>query len=151
LIADQTLPHPVWPLELNIAVRYFDCGLVSFYPCTYNCSAALKIAKAAFAEVLAADPGHARAMRRLLSAPVLYTEYQGIYAFPDAQDCDGGIVYTTVKKTTSNRVGRLLEQGSRLQHNIRGGITVMRGSVPIGSIGGRNLRLLQFAGSDTGP
>jgi hypothetical protein len=145
VIADQTAASQPWPFLLNIVTRYFGKALLSFYPCSFTCSAAHAMAQAAFDELLWVSEEDARAMRRLLAAAVLYTEYQGIYLFPEATWKDGKLRYGEVLMTTRNRIGVRLLEGERLVVGDTGHIEIVGRAKPIGSIGGANVRLLAFS------
>lgn len=69
--AARTRPEGPWPWELN------NCFvmLVPFFPCHYECPAALRWARATLAELRAEDPSIVAALERWLSRPVLYFDH----------------------------------------------------------------------------
>jgi hypothetical protein len=148
VLADQTPGPEPWSFLLNIATRYFGTALLSFYPCSFTCRSARSIALRVFKEIQRVSPRDASAMQRLLAAPILYTEYQGIYAFPDSSWENGGLQYRQVLMTTHNRVGRMLLRGDRINLYDEDRIEIARHGRAIGKIGGTNVRLLRFALED---
>jgi hypothetical protein len=150
VVADQTPGPQPWSFLLNIVGRYFGTALLSFYPCSFSCTVARGLASTAFAEIAQVAPNDASAIRSLLSAPCLYTEYQGIYAFPDATWDDGFLRYYDVLMTTRNRIGAALREGSHLNVAHDGRLEISNRGRSVGTIGGANVRLMVFAAEESG-
>jgi hypothetical protein len=147
LIADQTAQASPWPWRLNVAARYFERALVSFYPCSFACAAAHEIAEATFGVLASVDVRQARALRRFLAAPILYTEYRGIYAFSGARWDGERLRYRAVRMTTRNRLGALLARGDAVELSNETA-SVFRGREVLSEFAATNLRLLRYAEED---
>ena len=61
-----------WPWELN----NLFVALVPFYPCSYQCTAALAYARATLAQAETSHPGLTARVRQVLARPVLYFDHE---------------------------------------------------------------------------
>lgn len=68
--ARTTAPGP-WPWELN----ELHARLIAFYPCRYDCAAALAVARATVAAIDAASAGSAARLCAALTATVVYLDH----------------------------------------------------------------------------
>ena len=68
--ARTTAPGP-WPWELN----ELHARLIAFYPCRYDCAAALAVARATVAAIDTAQPGTDARLRTALTAAVVYLDH----------------------------------------------------------------------------
>jgi hypothetical protein len=83
----------VFPAWTNVAPQYFGYGLISFYPCSFFCERAKTVAIRSHQVLSGYDPGLADEFLRYARAPVLYTEYEGIYLFHDAKLAGNTMIY----------------------------------------------------------
>jgi hypothetical protein len=144
LVADQTpMPQP-WPFFLNIAARYFNKSLISFYPCSFGCEAALSIARQAYALLKHVSPEGAADFTEQLSSSILYTEYRGIYLFPGSRWTGSDLHYKNVQMTARNLLGKQLLRGDRLKPMAPAYIEIAAGDRLLGKVCGTNIRLLVF-------
>ncbi|MBW2992235.1 DUF483 domain-containing protein [Candidatus Woesearchaeota archaeon] len=97
----------VFPKELNIAARYFDFNLLPFFPHSFNCEKALKLAKAYLATIINNDPSLAADIARKLNCGVVYTENAGVCLLEDPK-LDGE--YLSYSNAVSTQKGRLLDE-----------------------------------------
>jgi hypothetical protein len=146
IVADQTTSSAPWPFLLNIAPRYFEECLVSFYPCSYTCPNALEIAVEAYTLINYYLPDYGRRLRKIFCSAVLYTEYRGVYLFPWSR-LDGEFVSYDPRElmmTTSNRIGALLKMGNRILFSAPDHIAVMKNVATLGVLKGENVRFMVF-------
>ena len=73
------LPH-----QTNNVGRYFGYGLVYHFPCSYSCRNTIDQIEKILRTVESDDQEVAVAYREKLKKPILYTEYDGIYCFPES-------------------------------------------------------------------
>lgn len=79
-------PPRCWHWELN----NFFTMLLPFFPCRYDCTAALGYARSALAELDRAHPGACADLQRILSRPLLYFSHQQLLTFEGR--CRGDLV-----------------------------------------------------------
>lgn len=144
IVADRTAAPRPWPHLLNMATRYFGHALVSFYPCSFDCGAAAVLARGAIDIVRAVAAADAEHVERMLSTPVLYTEYRGIYRFEGATWDGTCLSYNGVDGTARNRLSDLLAAGRQVIELEDGRFSVRAGGRQLGVFGGTNARLLVF-------
>lgn len=105
------------PFLLN-TLWYFDAGFIEYWPCSFRCREALRDAAIAYMLLRKFLPDIAAKMKKILKAPVIYTEYSGVFILSGAKyDADAAILtYSPHKilKTADTSLYRLLLQGNRL-------------------------------------
>lgn len=74
----ENKPYP-WKWQINIVSQYFGGSLISFFPCSFNCSEAKKVSQNALSIIAKVDERWARTTRNLSKGVFLYTEYRGIH------------------------------------------------------------------------
>jgi hypothetical protein len=146
IVADQTPTPAPWSYLLNIAGRYFERSLLSFYPCSFDCREARKIANETLKLVKKYIPEYEIELVDSLKSPVLYTEYFGVYMFLSAKVKRNIIEYSpgNLRMTTANRIGADLKQGRRLVIHDMHHVTIQRGSKIIRTLQGGNVRALVY-------
>ena len=70
--------------HLNYVAQYFGYSLISFFPCSFECTQAIEKAKKGFSILKDVAPDLAEETLQYLKMPILYTEYRGLYAFGDS-------------------------------------------------------------------
>lgn len=108
---------PLFSGWANIAAQYFGYGLISFYPCTLFCAKAQSQAREAYEIIGIYDPALAqKAYEKALTA-VLYTEYEGIYAFPGASRQGNQLYYNgaNVECTLNGVLADIITRGNNLK------------------------------------
>jgi len=97
----------IFPKELNIAGRYFDFNLLPFFPHSFRCPEALKLARSYLALITDHDPALAVELAKKLARGVIYTEKMGVYLL-DEPVLKGG--YLNFEKASSSQKGILLDE-----------------------------------------
>ena len=148
LVADQTIHDGPWSFLLNTAARYFIKNLISFYPCSYICEKAKAISKQYFNILQEYLPDYAIELKNIMSSPVLYTEYRGIYIFPQANLDNNLLRYNPdrILMTTQNSLGKAICQGTELIINHSDSVDIINGKNTLKTVQGDNVRMLLFNG-----
>jgi hypothetical protein len=136
------LPFDPW---LNVAVRYFGTCLISFFPCSFHCTAANAEARRTYALLSACNKSWARSFLDAHYGNVLYTEMHGVHHLRNRMV--GGVINydsRTLISTEDNKVGHLLRQGNRLRILTPQHVVIERGVTPVGSLSGGALRVCVF-------
>jgi hypothetical protein len=71
--------------RMNIFGRYFGYELLQHFPCSFRCRPSLGLAMRYHSVLEDREPEHARWLTHLLRSPILYTDFGGVFMFPDAQ------------------------------------------------------------------
>ena len=110
---------PNWPYHhgTNIAAQYFDSCLISFYPCTFQCSAAANVTIDTHRVLASYDRVWADGLLASHHDAILYTEYEGIYCLRGARYRRDMLHYdpARVEATIDGVLSQLLVQGNRLR------------------------------------
>lgn len=69
----------------NIFGRYFGYQLVHHFPCRFTCMDTLRLAQRYEAALKDNEPQYVSKLATILSAPVFYTDYAGVFSFPDGR------------------------------------------------------------------
>ena len=148
LVADQTTHDGPWSFLLNTAARYFMKNLISFYPCSYTCEKAKAISRQYFNILQDYLPDYAIELKNIMSSPVLYNEYRGIYIFPHANLDNNLLRYNPdrILMTTQNSLGKAICKGSVIRINQSDSVDILKGRNTIKTIQGDNVRMLLFNG-----
>lgn len=116
-VLDHT--EPGWPYRhgANIAVQYFDSGLLSFYPCSFHCAAAAQVTLDSHRVLARYDRVWADGLLAAHHDAFLYTEYEGIYRLRGARYRRDTLHYDSdrVESTLNGVLGHLVRQGDRLR------------------------------------
>lgn len=80
-VLDQTAGTPPYDFRLNYVAQYFGYSLISFFPCSFQCHPAARVAQRTLELLQRYVPQLATETVRLQRCPVLYTEYRGLYLF----------------------------------------------------------------------
>lgn len=96
----------------NYVSQYFGYALLSFFPCSFNCQHAAKLAQNTFDLIYPIVPEEAERILHFQKQPILYTEYRGIYLFEGAKSVAGK---TFVRDCI---IHSTLNQSSRTHQNI---------------------------------
>lgn len=126
---------------LNYLAQYFGGALISFFPCSFACPAAVAVSKRSFEMLSNCDRGWARSFADRQRANILYTEYDGLHLF--RRPCiSGSIEYrpNDFISTEPTDLAFLIGHGNRLE--IQGKHDV--------SIYCESTRLRQLRGEDVG-
>lgn len=146
LVVDQTFSRAPWNHLLNIGSRYFERSLISFYPCAFDCRAAEKYAAETLRLITEYLPEFENELIESLKAPILYTEYSGVYMFYKAKVSDGIINYSPghLRMTTENRIGADLKSSRQLVIDDTHHVTITEGKRIVRVLKGDNIRALLY-------
>jgi len=95
-----------FPKELNVAARYFDNNLLPFFPHSFSCDKALKLAKGYLAAIIDHDASLAADIVRNLNCGIVYTEDYGVYLLRNPKV---NREYLSFDSALSSSSGRLLD------------------------------------------
>jgi hypothetical protein len=126
MILDSVGPHD-W--RLNLLGRYFGVELLPHFPCSLACEASRRQAEGQVQMLGLVEPERAAELRAALAAPYLFTETEGVFAFPGATWADEALSYTpeTVRGTVrSGPVAEALAGGAALR--VEGGQVSLGGA-----------------------
>jgi hypothetical protein len=93
-------------------------------------------------------PDYAIELKNIMSSPVLYNEYRGIYIFPHANLNNNLLRYNPdrILMTTQNSLGKAICKGSVIRINQPDSVDILKGRNTIKTIQGDNVRMLLFNG-----
>lgn len=148
IVYDQTPVQPPWSFLLNPVGRYFDAGLISFYPCSLSCERALLVARQSWDVLRESSNEEAERLRVFLAAPFLYTEYCGIHRFNGVRSGENGVRYDplSLRSTVDNKFAELLRSGNEVDCGADGRFEILRAGRRIGRRRAANARLFFFNG-----
>ncbi|MEI7613566.1 MAG: hypothetical protein WCK63_11680 [Betaproteobacteria bacterium] len=143
---DNTEPHFPFNHGTNIAAQYFDNCLISFYPCSFQCAAAARVAMDTHRALMLYDSAWANRLLEAHHDAILYTEYEGIYRLPGARYQRDTLHYDPelVECTLNGVIGSLVVQGDRLLLIGPHHAVVMRGRRTICEINSQTAGFLVF-------
>lgn len=128
-----------------MVVRYFGWTLLSFFPCSFHCPAAHTVARDSYR--LLADASHDWADKFLdrQNTNILYTEYQGIYAFKCPVE-NNMMRYQAdqVLSTQQTPAAALIRRGNRMEILNPQCVMIMRDSDRVGIIEGSDVLICLF-------
>lgn len=131
--------------RLNYLTQYFGRTLLSFFPCSFRCSAAAEVADKTLSMLAHCDAAWARKFVDLQQTNVLYTENSGLHLFR-ARLWNGQIAYEPreLQATEATELTDLLRQGDRLEVSGKNAVQVYRGSTKIGELAGEDVCMCAF-------
>lgn len=136
-------PFDPW---LNIAARYFGTCLISFFPCSFHCSAAHRVATEAFKLLSTYDPTLAHSFLAAHRTNILYTDRLGVHLFTRGAT-SGRIAYdqASLLSTEESSLSSLLRRGDNIVVENERRIIVRRGELTVGQVSGGGLYACLFA------
>jgi hypothetical protein len=131
--------------RLNCAAQYFGFSLLSFFPCSFRCPAAAKVADKTFQMLAECDPIWADKFVKFQQSNVLYTENCGIHLFR-TRLCDGQISYEPrdLLSTEITDMTALLKRGDRLEVIGKHEVRVYQGPTKIAELSGEDICMCAF-------
>lgn len=107
------LPYDSW---VNYPAVYFGRSLLSFFPCSFRCTAAGAIARSTYGMLAGCDEAWANSFLDLQRSNILYTEYHGVHLFRQPL-VDGWIRYgaSDFISTEPTALAALIRRGDRLE------------------------------------
>ncbi|MFC1753027.1 DUF483 domain-containing protein [Thermoproteota archaeon] len=115
LIALENSYTQGFPFYMNVSLRYFDASFLNHFPCSFNCSSSLELAKQ-FAECIKRCTPHLYdQMITKLATAVIYSNDTGVHAFKDVSFTQEGFHYDGVRLTSPNEFHELLKKGNNIK------------------------------------
>ncbi len=144
-VLDNTHSTPPYDWRLNYLAQYFGYSLLSFFPCSFLCPAAAKVAVRTLSMLTQCDAAWSNRFVDLQQTNILYTETNGLHLFR-APLCNGSIVYNPhdLISTESTSVADLLQQGNRLEVSSPHAVHIYRGSMKIATVAGEDTCMCVF-------
>jgi hypothetical protein len=116
LVLENT-PGPLsYDSWLNYPAVYFGRTLLSFFPCSFRCTAARRVASSTYRMLRECDDAWAMSFLDLQRSNVIYTEYQGVHLFRQPL-VNGRILYgpDDVSSTEPTDLAGVIRRGDRLE------------------------------------
>ncbi len=131
--------------RLNYTAQYFGCSLLSFFPCSFRCTAAAAVADRTLSMLEHCDAAWARRFVAWHQTNVLYTENSGLHLFR-ARLCNGRIAYDPqdLQSTEATELSDLLQQGNLLEVSGKHAVQIYRGPTMIGDLAGEDVCMCVF-------
>ena len=117
LVLDNTRGTPPYNFWNNYVSQYFGRTILSFFPCSFNCSKAARVAQITFAVLQQCSEVWAKKFIKIQKTNILYTEYRGLHLFHNTDYSDGWIDYDNsfIQSTGLSEVREQLDLGDRLK------------------------------------
>ena len=94
----------VFPYENNTMGRYFDYGLISHFPCSYNCQKSREIGQKHLEVIKKHSQQTADDTLKNLKSVGIYSDFSGIYLLLDYTLMDTEVRFNDIKCTTQGRL-----------------------------------------------
>jgi hypothetical protein len=144
-VLDNTRGSMPFDWRLNYAAQYFGPSLLSFFPCSFDCPAAARVAETTFKMLSCCDSQWAGEFVEFQRGNVIYTENRGLHLIraPFTRD---RIVYDAqdLVSTEISDVTALLRQGDMVEVDDKHTIRVYRGSILLGRLTGDDVSVCVF-------
>jgi hypothetical protein len=116
LVLENTPGSGAYDAWLNYPAVYFGRSLLSFFPCSFRCTAASAVARSTYGMLAECDEAWAVSFLDLQRSNILYSEYQGIHLFRQPL-VDGWIRYgpDDVVSTEPTELAALIGRGDRME------------------------------------
>lgn len=147
LVLDNTSESYPFNYWNNFVAQYFCYSLISFFPCSFTCKRAAKVAQATYEFLRQVNAPFAEAFRRMQRQSILYTEYRGLFLFERARYSRGFLSYSPagVHMTVRNSaLGTHLLAGTGLHVHSKHEVDVMSATTCIKKLKGANVSLCIF-------
>jgi hypothetical protein len=134
-ISEHMFPNPI--------SRYFGMGLVSYFPCSLNCTATSTKAKRTFDCIRSYSPGIARRFDVMEQSTALYAAGQGVVALSRYTPTEGGFSYSSRHATVrgSSELAVAVRKGHEIITDGFHNISIVRESQAIWSTVGEHVRV----------
>ena len=146
LVLENT-PGPLsYDSWLNYPAVYFGRTLLSFFPCSFRCTAACTVAKSTYRMLAECDEAWATSFLDLQTSNILYTEYQGVHLFRQPL-IDGWIRYGSddVSSTEPTDLADAIRRGNRLHICGKRMAHIYSGGERIAIVQGEDISLCVFS------
>ena len=137
---------PVFPAWTNVGAQYFGYGLISFYPCSFFCAEAATAAREAWRLLRMYDRELADQALAAARLPLLYTEYEGVYAFHEAELEGNTLVYdnSSIECSLRGILADVLSAGDRILIHSARSVEVFCRDTLLARLNSRKLGMMLF-------
>lgn len=144
---DGPMPYD-W--RMNYLTQHFGRSLLSFFPCSFRCQAALKIADKTITLLNRCHADWARTFEDLQKSTILFTENNGLHLFR-APLCKGTISYRgpDLQSSEDTDLAALLRKGNFVELFGSNSVRVYRDSTVAGELSGVDARMCGFCSCGT--
>lgn len=145
LVLENTPGSVSYDSWLNYPAIYFGRSLLSFFPCSFRCMAAVAVARCTYRILAECDEAWADSFLDLQRANILYTEYQGVHLFRQPL-VDGWIRYgpDDFTSTAPTELVTLIQRGDRLEVRGKRLVHIYCGEDRIGILQGEDMGMCVF-------
>ncbi len=137
LIALRNSNGFIFPFYTNIATRHFDISLLSHFPCRFNCSCSIKIAKQRLELIKEYSKETADLIEGIMKGAVIYSEDRGVFLLRYPRLKDSKIFYQGIMATRNNKIYELLRNAEYIE-------ILNKNSIAIGKIEINNIGIMLF-------
>lgn len=99
----------------NIALRHFDLNLLSHFPCNFNCSASIELAKKHLEILKKHDDKAYEIAKEISKTAVLYTETNGVFLLKNPELKDNKLYYKGIKSSKNNQLYESLKSSEHIE------------------------------------
>jgi hypothetical protein len=144
-VLENSAPPLCYDWWLNYASIYFGRSLLGFFPCSFRCAAARRVATSTYNMLAECDEAWALSFVELQRSNILYTEYQGVHLFRQPV-VDAQIHYGSedILSTAPTEVSALIRKGDRLDVCGKHLVRIYSGAEQIGCLQGNDIGMCVF-------
>ena len=146
-VLNNTIGPPPYNFWNNYIAQYFGRALLSFFPCSFNCTLAAELAQTSFSILRQCSESWADQFITSQQMNILYTEYLGLHQFPGSIYMDGWLKYEDVESTENTEVSEYLRAGDRLKVLDRHGVEIYNGNQLVRCLKNEDVSVCIFVGS----
>ena len=104
-----------FPWQLNVAARHLDAGLISHFPCSFECEESKRQAQEYYKALEEHNQQTAKDLKRHMQTTALYTKNQGIHIIHELPSKERGYVYYDWCISSRNtELGQLLKNSKKI-------------------------------------
>ncbi|MFC1691670.1 DUF483 domain-containing protein [Nanoarchaeota archaeon] len=104
-----------FPFQTNIAARTFDLGLISHFPCSFNCEKSIELANKNLKAIKNNDPNLAQDLPNLLKTFVIYSEKNGVIIVPEFTRKDDYIYHNMVFSNIESEIAQEVKKAELIK------------------------------------
>ena len=148
IVLDNTTGHPPYNFWNNYVAQYFGRALLSFFPCSFNCTFSADLAQRSFSVLQQCSESWADHFINSQQTNILYTEYLGVHQFPGSFYGEGWLKYDPwlIESTETTEVSQCLTDGDRLKVLDRHGVEIYNGNLLLTRLQDEDVSVCIFVG-----
>ncbi len=106
-----------FPFYTNIASRHFDICLLSHFPCSFDCSSSIALAKKHLEVIKKYSKESAETIKEMLKGAVIYTPTNGVFMLKHPKlDCNSNkLYYESIMASKNNQLYQSLKNVNHLK------------------------------------